>query len=246
MLRKIFLGIGIIIFLLIIGVVIVWFNLPNFAERILSKKFKTEVSIEDIALTTNKIEIEKISIANPDNFALPTAFSTDLIDIRAPWRTYLSHDIVIDQLSLNNVYVSLIFHSSKGTEGNWSALLDNFNSSPESKEKKGRTLLIKKFYVNNIALDLLYGNQSRNVRRINIPRLEFDNISSETGFPVDQITNIIVQQMLMEIFRLEGIQNMLQNAVKMPLQQLEKVFPPFKGLFSSGEGEVENLPAEDS
>lgn len=233
MFRKLMAFLGIIIVLALAALFIVWLKLPYFTSNLLSKKFGVEVSINDIALSTDKINLEKLNIANPQGFVLPKAFTAETIDVNASLKNYLDHNITIDMVTINTIYLALEFLSSSGNDGNWSTIMNNLQPKKKetATEKNPRSVLIKKLIMTDISIDLLYGKDISNLRKIKtIPRLEFDNVSSETGLPIDQISAIIFRQMLLEIFQLEGIQNMLQNILPAPLQEAIK---PFKGFFNT-------------
>jgi uncharacterized protein involved in outer membrane biogenesis len=236
---------GIIVLLVIGGFIVLalsWSSLPDIIANKLSSKMKVSVEIEDIQWGWNAIDIQKIEIGNPTGSILPKAFSAEDIVFQAPISNYLKRNIVIDEVDLKNVYVGLEFDSKKSKKGNWTTIIGNLqgeapkkseNTSTSKTEKPGRTVLIKKLILTNISVALVYrqgGGQVQNLPPIK--RIELDNISSEEGLPTEQISNIIFQQMLKQIFSIEGLQNMLQDLLP-PSSPVQKGLNMFKNFFNS-------------
>lgn len=219
----------------ILGLFFVWKKAPDIIASNLSEKMKVDVKIGDIALATDAVKIKKIEIGNPKGSKLPVAFSTDSIEVRAPLENYIKDAIVIDAIEINNIYMSLEFTSPTATEGNWPTIIDNLKkSSPAEKpqepkeEKKGKSVLIKKLILTDINADLVYTLTGGEVQKLKtIPRLEFDNVSSESGISLDQIINLIMKQTLESVLKEQSLGNILEKAIESPKDVLD-VFIPFK------------------
>jgi len=244
-----------IIIIVIIAVIVIifvgWSRVPDMIANSLSKKMKVPVEIEDVHLSMRSIEIDKMEIGNPKGSILPKAFSADKIFIQAPLMNYMSKHIVIDEVDISNTYLGLEFEYMGSKKGNWSTIMNNFKESttPSSKEQKNpRTVLIKKLIVTNLNIDLVYEKGGGKIQRLKpVDRMEFDNVSSEGGLPTEQITRLIVNHMLRQVFSLENLQDMLENILQNPGQgTLQKIFQPFKGIFNGGQGSlIKPDPAED-
>ena len=233
---------SIFIILFIIAFLIVWKTAPDIISSSLSKKMQVEVKINDIAVSSDTVNIDKLQISNPKGSPLPTAFSADNIKVSAPVLNYLKDEIVIDSIEINQVYMSLIFTSPTATSGNWSTIIDNLKKSspPEPKEKvevkekgkakkdKTKSVLIKKLILTNINADLIYLLQGTTPKKLTpIPRLEFTNVSSESGISLDQITNLILEQTLKSVLEKENLQDIFKKTLS-PNGILDKITSPFK------------------
>lgn len=212
-------------------------KLPFFLSRSLSEKFKVPVRVGNVNMTYDLIHIDGLEIANPPQSQMQTAFVADVIDIKAPLPHYLKKDIIIEEISINNIYTSIEFYNRKNTTGNWSVLIDNLDSNESfggserqgsnNVDKAGRTVHINKLILTNISVDLmLYGK--KRIRLPPISRIEFDDVDSEKGLPTEEITEIIVQKMMGRIFSIHGITNMLMSVVEAPFEAAGGLF---KGIF---------------
>lgn len=231
--------IGVVLFLLVIAVgaaFIMYPRLPSYLSKTLSEKFQVPVKIESIDLSWNKFVIKDIDISNPKESKLPTALKVQTTTMKAPPLNYLKENIIIDEIRLDNIYASIEFYNSKNTEGNWTVLIDNLDQNnsfgasergESSKDNEGRTVLIKKLIMTNITIDLIrYG---KNPTRLSpIRRIELDNISSEKGFPTEEITEIIIQKMMEQIFSIQGLSNMFQSIIETPARTAGDIL---KGIF---------------
>jgi hypothetical protein len=228
---------------------IFWSRVPDMLANNLSKKMKVAVSIDSIGLGWGKIDLKKIDIGNPPNSILAKAFSCNEIDVNAPFTRYLSKNIVIDVIDLNDIYLGLEFDSPSSTKGNWTTIMNNIQSTTAanqvSKKKEEaapgsqRSVLIHHVILTNINVDVVYKKDSGKVKKLpTIPRIELTEISSEGGLPMDQITNSILGEMLKQVFIKENLKNMLQELMNQP-GPIKQYLAPFKGLFGEAEKEAE-------
>jgi uncharacterized protein involved in outer membrane biogenesis len=226
---------GIIIVIVVILVILVflgWSRIPDILAHHLSKEMKVLVEIEDVKLSMRSIDIEKLEIGNPSGYVLPKAFSANTININAPLRNYLDQEIIIDQILIDKVYLGLEFDSPRAKRGNWTTIMGNMKAS-QKPGGKGKQALIRSLILTNISIDLAFKTEGGRIRRLApIKRLEFKDVSTEKGIPTEQISNIILSEMLRSIFRLENLQNMLEDLLQSPqtpvnqfLQPLKKILP---------------------
>lgn len=222
----------IILAALVVLAVVVWMRLPSFAATLLSSKMKVPVHIEDLSISKELIDLKKLEIGNPHGFSLPRAFSTDQIQVAAPIGNYLDTDVVIDKLTMDQIYVGLEFASEGSSEGNWTTIMRNMKGKePAEKKKGGKTVLIKHIVLTDLSVDLLY-QKSGSVRHLpKMNKIELHNISSEGGLPINQIMNVVLQQMLLSIFKEQGLKNMLDSVIQIPGVPLQELSKPFGNLF---------------
>jgi uncharacterized protein involved in outer membrane biogenesis len=230
MLSGIIIGaIVILVILLFIG----WSRIPDILAHHLSKEMKVSVEVEDVNLSLKSIGIEKLEIGNPKGSLLPKAFSSDSIMINAPISNYLDKQIVLDEVLLDKVYIGLEFDAPGSKSGNWTTIMGNLKSANKG-EKKGKTVLIKKLILTGINLDLVYRQGGGKIQHLPpIKRMEFTNISSETGIPTQQISDIILSETLRSIFQRENLQNMIEGFMQSPSKGIENLIQPFKNFLPS-------------
>ncbi|MBS3904273.1 MAG: AsmA family protein [Simkania sp.] len=239
---------GIIVLILVIATIVIamsWSHIPNIISSKLSETMKVRVNIDDMQVGWKTINLQKTEIGNPPGSILSKAFSAEQILVEAPLTNYLDNHIVIDNIELQNVYVGLEFDSKSSRRGNWYTIMAPLQAPKHATgAKPGKTVLIKKLVLTNISIDLVYRQGGAPVKHLApIKRLEFDNLNSEEGLPYEQISNIIFQQMLKQIFSIEGLQNMLQDLVPSPQNGIQKLLQPFKNLLNDATPEEQNDPA---
>ena len=208
-------------------------RLPYYLSKNLSEKFQVPVHVNAIDVSKETILLKSVDIANPKQSTLPTALKVSKTSVKAPLTRYLKKNIVIDEIQLNDIYASIEFYKKGNTEGNWTVLIDNFDSnnsfgkSQGEKKQPSGNVLIKKLVMTNITIDLkLYG---KDVNRLSpIARLEFENVGTEEGFPVEEITEIIIQKLISQVFSLQGLSNMFKTVIEAPEKAATGIL---KGLF---------------
>lgn len=215
--------------LLLMGFYLFWNTVPNKLSRELSKDLQTSVFVGDATFSLKKIGLKKIVINSPKKSRLPQAFSCDQLNIRAWVTNYLKKDIEIDLIELDDVYLGLEFDSPSSANGNWTRLMENLQkATQESSSKSKKTVLIKKLIIRNIKCQVVYLNKKDGVINLKtIDQLEFDNISSDEGFPLEQLSNSVLGKMLKEVFVKQNLKDMIDKWVQ-PQQQLDKLIKPFK------------------
>ena len=226
-----------IVALVLIGI-IGWNTLPSWVSKALSKRAEVPVSIGSIHLLSPGVAVKRIQVGNPPNSILPYALQVATLQVNTPLTRFFDDRIVIDLMTLNDVYLGLEFESQGSTNGNWSTIMRNLKQST-GKEKataqeKGKTtsVLIKKLIITNLNIDLVYQRGDRRVRKLKpIKRIELNNISSEGGIPTAQIMDIIMSEMLRNVFSKEGLQNMLDGVLS-PGGKADSIQGSLKGLFS--------------
>jgi len=229
---------------LVVGIIlttIFWFRVPTMLSRELSQKMDVRVKISTIGLTLDDISVNNLKIDNLPGSILPTAFTSKTIDLHAPIGNYLHDHIVINEIDVDDIYLGLEFNSPSGTTGNWAQIMGNLQrsqdkaSSSSSKLSK-RTVFIKKIVLTNLNVDVVYKTDKKVKRLPTIDRMELTDISSEGGFPSDQIMNSVLGQMLKSVFVKENMNNMLQDLLKQE-NPVNKFLQPFQGLFNAQEDE---------
>lgn len=214
---------------------VIWQNrLPDMAANHLSKKLQVAVSIDAIDLSSSEITIKNIEIGNPHGYHLPRAFSAETITLFAPLSRYLSKHLLIEEIVVDNIYLGLEFNSPQTTEGNWTKMLSHFEKSAhlDRKGPKQPSALIKKIVFTNIQTDLVFLNKATTQNLKVIDRIELTNISTEGGFPLDQVMGSILGQMVKEIYIRENIKAFLE-IIKPSDESWDSFTKPFKDLFNA-------------
>lgn len=221
----------IILLALIIFAFIAKSRLPDIVSNNLSKKINVPVQIDDIHLNWNRIDIDKITIGNPSGSVLPKAFSCDRLFSLAPFTNYLKRHVIIDQIEIDNVYLGLEFKSPLSTDGNWSKIIDQITTSSTS---NFRTVLIRRLILTNIDVDLVYLSEGNSVKRLrHIDRIELNDVSSEEGIPANQITSLVIQEMIKHVLLEQNLQNLIKDVIKSPEKGIKKILNPFKKIFNT-------------
>ena len=214
-----------LILLILLGLgYIVYLKAPDLLSHMISKKTKVPVKIEAVHFKSQEILIDNFVMANPPKATLPNALQVSTIRIAAPYKNYFQNPIIIDEIHLQNIYVNIQIFDQKHTKINWNTIIDNMQNDEKSFFSAKRSALIKKLILTNIMIDLITADGKRQ----NLPpikSLEFDNINTEKGFPIQEITEIIIKHMMHTIFKQKALESLFQA----PRQFLPMPFRPFLG-----------------
>ena len=195
-------------------------NSAAILAEMISKKTMTPVSIKSIEWRKDRFTIKDLTIGNPKGTRLPTVLQVETLNVEAPYRQYFKNPIIIDQILLDNVYVNIQIYDRNQTQGNWQTIIANMAIDHKSPLSIERPAIIKKLILLNIQIDLILSDGK--LRRLSpIPRLEFENISSDKGIPTQEISEIIVQKMMHSIFLEKG----LKTIIEAPVDVIKGIFP---------------------
>lgn len=220
----------IVIILLIAVAFLGYTQIARVVSHVLTDKAGVEVSIDRIQLTTNNIGIYNVDIENFPDSVLQTALQVKSTDIAAPLREYTKEEIVIEQITLRDLYIGLEFPGTSYSNSNWERIGKNLSSSNSSDAKEeSKEVLIKVLELHNIQVEIAMDGKHDKVKRMApIKNLRFTNVTSSGGIPSAQIMNLIIQQALKDFLSPKNLENMIR-------QGLNPDSGALKGLFSEAD-----------
>jgi len=222
------------IFTLFCLVFFTWNYLPYWVSNSLSNKMGVPVSIAHFNFTPRAIDVYKTTIGNPKGYVLSNALTVDSLEAKTPLSRFFKDTIVLDEVKLSDVYLGLEFDSMLNSRGNWSVIMNNLSASLNSESSKGsKNLLIKSLIIKNLQIDLIFKNDNKGIRHLKpIPLMAFNNISGEGGPLIDQLTNIVISEILKEVFSINNLKNMLNGILRPSSQGISPLYNSLKSLFS--------------
>lgn len=230
--------VGSLIVLIVAIAVLSYFALsrsPDMLSNYLSKQLGVTVSIDGIKVRQKSITLNQFNIANEPNYSLSKAFSAKTITLNAPIMNYFQDQVVVDEITVDTIYLGIEFDSTTSVQGNWTKLLGHYQKEAKLDATDGRRVLIKKMVFTNIQADLIFRSASGKIQKLpNIGRIELTNISTEGGFPINQLTSSILGQLIKQAFMQYHMDNLLQV---LPGKALELFTKPFEGILSQSEAQ---------
>lgn len=190
---------------------VVYRNAGTLLERIVSEKTNLQTTIASLNFNPEEIVIKDFQIANPKEAALPVALNVNTLSVKAPYKNYLKNPIVIQDIHLDNIYINIQLYDQSQEQGNWQTLI----AQMQEKEQKPsffavkRETVIQRLLITNIQIDLILADGSRRMLSP-IRKLEFYDISSSEGIPIQKIVQAIIQHMVRSIFLEKGIKSLFR------------------------------------
>jgi hypothetical protein len=197
------------------------------------------VFIDRFKFTPRSVAVDRTVIGNPTDSILANALKIEALEAEAPLSRFFKRSIVLDAVNLSDVYLGLEFDSMLNSHGNWSVIMKNLTSSLKSEpSKKSKSLLIKHLTIKDLQIDLVFKQDNKGVRHLKpIALMEFKNVSGEGGALIDQFTNIVMGEILKEVFSMNNLKDMLNGILKPSNQNLSPLYNSIKSLFSQETGE---------
>ena len=205
------------------GVDFIYHRLPSMVSEHLTEKAEVPVHLKRVRVSPGAIYIHDFSVNNPKTDIFKHALTVKTMTLQTPYINYLFKDpIIIDHLSLQDVYVSLEISKDNTMACNWSIITKNMNNNSAHWYSNERKAFIKKLSFCNVTVAIkLYGKTPQVLSPID--RIEFANVDVENGIPTKEISKIIVNKMLNSLFSLEAIKGLF-NFPLAPFKLFSKPF----------------------
>lgn len=222
--KKFLLGAALLILILLGAIVYLWGARTTVVAHFLSRQLNVPVTIRQLEIGARRAEIDRLWIGNPSGSRTSTSFSSELMTIDSTLNQILGNPLIIDEIDIADIFVGIEFYDASGKDNNWSRILDVDHIK---KNQGSKDYLIRRLVLTNLTVQVTKADGS--VKRYpTIPRMEFHNISSETGFPISEIEKAIFDLVMKDLFR------------KLQLDQLLRTIDPLKNL--PGGSNLKNLP----
>jgi len=204
--RKCLFCFSLLIISIFIAAILAWTNKKTILTHFLSKQLHTTVTMQSFNINKTEMHINQVWIGTPPASKIPTAFTARNLSIQAPMNKIFSTPLIIEEIDINDIFVGIEFYNTKGDDNNWSRILHN-----DHKEiKNARPYLIRNLTLRNLTVELTKADGTTK-RYPTIQKIEFHNISNETGFPIEEIQKAIFKLMLQDLFKQLNLDQLLQG-----------------------------------
>lgn len=218
----------IIIALMTAGVL--WNLVPGIVSKKLTKAMGVKVHIAALSKPPANISAKGLFIDNPPGSVLKRALAASSIDTDMSYFSIFNQKIVIDHVELNDVYLGLEFNSKLSSHGNWTAIMNHLDASTKAKagSSKSKMVLIKTLIIKNLKIDLAYRSDPKKVIHLKpIDQMVIHNVGSNNGHLAEQISAIVLNEMLKQVFSKENITNMIERIITDPSSSWKETFKQF-------------------
>ena len=200
-----------VVIVLLIGLFVVYGYLPNLLASKIEKSAQVKTTVDTVGVSMNEIQITDLVMMNVPDSILPKALDVADIEIIGPISDFLKKRVELEKILIDDLYLSLEFNSKSDTNGNWTTIINNFNQTKDDPKETNYVVAVDRVILTNINIDLVYKDNPKNIQKIKIKDIELKNLSTDGDFPVNQLTKIIMQQALKQIFSIQNLGNMLKD-----------------------------------
>lgn len=199
------------------SLVFLWLIKTPIMAGYLTHKIHVPVSIGNVSIWPSQTNIRDFRIKNPHGFKTHSAFSVHQVDIFYDVHQLRQTPRHIQKIEMDDIFLSIEFSNALGTQNNWTVIGSKI---PKEDSYSGKELIIDKLILTNLKIEIRGLGLIGAPQMQQIARLEFDQISSEKGFPT--------KQLIQQIFQSAGIQQYIKEAFN-PENVIEKVLNPLQG-----------------
>jgi hypothetical protein len=210
--RKIFLFLVLSILCLAVAAAITWTNRENILAHFLSRQLHVPVTIRSLEIGKTSAEISRLWIGNFPGSRNSTSFTSESLKLEAKLDEIFGNPVTIESIDLDNIFVEIEFYDAQGKESNWGRILEKKGE----KKKNSKEYLIRTLVLSNLTVEVTQAD-GKVKRYPTIKRMEFHNIGSETGFPVDEIEKAIFDLMMKDLFKKLQLDQLFKNLSPIPI-----------------------------
>jgi hypothetical protein len=202
--------------LLILAVLVfVWLIRVPILNSALSNRLGVSVSARWIGLWPTYTKLHLFKVENPPGFQ-GSAFEAKEIVCRYSLRELFGDPTVIDRIEINHSVLRIDFTDPLSVANNWTAL---GKSLPQ--HKSDAKVLIRKLTLADFNVEIVGANYLVKPKQTHFDALEFDDISSQEGFPTARLVRLI--------FQTSGLGEYIENLFN-PEIDLEEALTPLRML----------------
>jgi hypothetical protein len=212
----------ILLLVLVAGIIFIWLIKAPIMSWYLTDKLKVPTSIGSISIWPSETMIHRFRIVNPRGFKMKSAFEAETTKIEYRLKQLRNTPAEIDQIVIDDIHLGIECSNPLCSKNNWTAI-GGLMAQKEQKEKKHQ-VIIHKFVLTNMSVEVRGLGIGKPPMIKQIDYLEFDEVSSETGFPTDKL--------IRAIFQGAGLQDYVQDLLN-PQNAIKKYFPG--GLFGEAD-----------
>lgn len=172
---------------------IAWMNKTSLLARALSRQMHVKVALQSLDIDKQSASMERLWVGTPTGSRTSTSFSAETIDVNANMMKVLEDPLIIDQIVISNILVGIEYYSNKET--NWNYILGKSKKG----EAPGRKYLIRTLVLNNLTVVVTQADGKQKTYPT-LDQMVFHNISSDSGFPVQEIEKAIFQKVMQDLF----------------------------------------------
>lgn len=197
--------VGAVFLIFISFVFLIWVFSSQIISFIMSHDFKIPISIQKLELRKDHFYIADLEIKNLKKIESDKALFSKEIFIQSSLKQLLGKTLTFDLIHLKDIEVNIEFYDSSGKENNWVEILKVQSETKASNSP----YLIKRILFENLHI-FLYKNGKKS-SLANIDKLELQNISSDSGFPSNELEKAILSSLMKSIFLKVGLQNLIEE-----------------------------------
>ena len=139
-------------------------------------------------------------------------------------------NLLFNRILIEKIYLGIEFYNQNRTRGNWVTLM-NCLGTDDHDSKEGNYSIIRELILRDLQIELLLaGSRPNYLSPVNEIRLT--NIRSDDGRIAQELTKIIIQKMMEQVFILKGIKTILDlpgNVLDTTQGLFETFMLPFGG-----------------
>jgi hypothetical protein len=210
-----------IVLLLLFGTVIFfWLIKAPMMSWYLTRKIGVPVSMDSISIWPSQSTIRDFKLKNPPGFKRRDALQAKKTTIDYRFSQLFGNPSEIDQIEIDDIYLSIILTSPMGATNNWTAIAAGMPSESKDPKENVHEVIIHRLILSNLNVEIQGGKLVKAPPSKHIDRLEFNEVSSKTGFPT--------KELIQAIFQGAGIQQYIKDAFD-PSKVLQKWVPTLFG-----------------
>jgi len=195
---------------------------PAILSAFLSHRIHAEVKVKRLDFKKDAICIRNFIIKNPKKAILPDALKIQHTKITAPYKHYFKNPIEIDEILLEDVYLSILLKKGSKVPCNWHHIFETMEESSGPSIGPKRSFEIKTLAIKDLRVEVAIAGSKP--KTVTVDKLAFHNIKSDEGLPIEELSHVITQKLVSEIFSLGMVKKVAEGFLEAPIDAFKFIF----------------------
>ncbi len=206
-------GWKIAVLLILAVLVFFWLIRVPILNSALSNRLGVKISVRWIGLWPSRMNLHNFEVENPPGFK-GSAFEAKQVACYYSLSELFGDPTVIDRIEIDQSILRIDFTSPLSVANNWTVL-----GQMMPKQKSNSKVLIRKLTLTDFDVEIHGANYLVSPKQTHFDSLEFDDISSQEGFPTARLVRLI--------FQTAGIGQYIENLFN-PEKDIEEALSPLQ------------------
>jgi hypothetical protein len=191
-----------------------WVGRVTLLERYLTKRFNQEVTIEDVSVRIDHLDLKNWKISGQAQSYVPYALQGKILRIELTPLSFFTFPIRIPNITIKDPILTVELYNIPGSENNWTTILNQFSPA------KSRRIEIDTLNISNLQFEI-YKMNGKKINTPPIPLLQFEHLGQTHKLTFHDLGRTLCEAMLTPLTNRPQFHNLLDHVEASQKEELK-------------------------